>query len=65
QEPTVPPPLLNSPNTVLAPHIGSATDETRFAMAELAVNAVLQVLQGGLPANLVNPQIFESAVNKL
>lgn len=65
QEPTVPPPLLNSPNTVLAPHIGSATDETRFAMAELAVNAVLQVLQGGLPANLVNPQIFESTVNKL
>ena len=65
QEPTVPPQLINAPNTVLAPHIGSATDETRFAMAELAVNAVLQVLQGQLPANLVNPQIFESTVNKL
>lgn len=65
QEPTVPPQLVKAPNTVLAPHIGSATDETRLAMAELAVSAVLQVLQGQLPANLVNPQIFESTVNKL
>jgi glyoxylate reductase len=34
---------------VLAPHLGSATRETRTAMAQLAVDNVLAVL-GGQPA---------------
>jgi glyoxylate reductase len=34
---------------VLAPHLGSATRETRTAMADLAVSNVLAVLDGRPP----------------
>jgi glyoxylate reductase len=34
---------------LLVPHLGSATRETRTAMAELAVRNVLSVLDGGAP----------------
>jgi glyoxylate reductase len=45
-EPAVLPALLDQENVVLAPHIGSATRETRTAMAELAVKNVVEVLAG-------------------
>jgi glyoxylate reductase len=45
-EPLVHPELLTLENVVLAPHLGSATTETRTAMAELAVRNVLAVLSG-------------------
>lgn len=45
-EPAVHPALLEAENVLLAPHIGSATRETRTAMAELAVRNVLAVLRG-------------------
>jgi glyoxylate reductase len=48
-EPRVHPGLLNLDNVVLAPHLGSATTETRTAMASLAVDNVLAVLQGREP----------------
>jgi glyoxylate reductase len=38
--------LLEMENIVVAPHLGSATRETRTAMADLAVGNVLAVLQG-------------------
>ena len=38
--------LLELENVVLAPHLGSATRETRTAMADLAVRNVLAVLDG-------------------
>jgi len=44
KEPAVHPALLSFDNVVLAPHIGSATRETRTAMAELAVRNVVDVL---------------------
>jgi lactate dehydrogenase-like 2-hydroxyacid dehydrogenase len=37
-EPNVPPALLNAPNTVLLPHVGSASIHTRRAMADLCVD---------------------------
>ena len=46
KEPIVHPGLLTLENVVLAPHLGSATRETRTAMAELAVGNVLAVLDG-------------------
>ena len=46
REPAVHPALLELENVVLAPHLGSATRETRTAMAELAVRNVLAVLHG-------------------
>ena len=45
-EPAVHPGLVAFDNVVLAPHLASATCETRTAMAELAVRNVVAVLQG-------------------
>ena len=45
-EPAVHPGLLDLDNVVLLPHLGSATVETRDAMAELAARNVLAVLAG-------------------
>jgi glyoxylate reductase len=49
REPDVHPDLLTLENVVLAPHLGSATTETRTAMADLAVRNVVAVLGGGDP----------------
>ena len=46
REPAVHPSLLGHENVILAPHLGSATRETRTAMASLAVENVLAVLDG-------------------
>jgi glyoxylate reductase len=48
-EPEVHPALLDLDNVVLVPHLGSATEETRTAMAELAAANVLAVLRGDEP----------------
>jgi glyoxylate reductase len=48
-EPRVHPGLLPLDNVVLVPHLGSATRETRTAMASLAVRNVLAVLNGEPP----------------
>jgi glyoxylate reductase len=53
QEPTIHPALLSAPRTVLLPHIGSASTETRTRMARLACEGVCEVLAGREPANLV------------
>ena len=57
-EPHVHPELLSLPNVVLAPHVGSATAQTRLAMAMLAVENLLAGLEGRRPPNLVNPEIY-------
>jgi lactate dehydrogenase-like 2-hydroxyacid dehydrogenase len=46
REPNVHPDLLGLDNVVLTPHIGSATSDTRRAMAELAAKNVVAVLAG-------------------
>ncbi|MGY3173706.1 phosphogluconate 2-dehydrogenase [Pseudomonas sp. TE12234] len=48
-------PLLQLDNVVATPHMGSATHETREAMARCAVDNLLAALAGQRPANLVNP----------
>jgi len=48
-EPSVHPKLLKFENVVLSPHIGTATSETRTAMAELAARNVVAVLNGQPP----------------
>jgi glyoxylate reductase len=53
REPAIHPRLLAAPNTVLLPHIGSASHATRTRMARLACDAVVAVLAGDRPANLV------------
>jgi glyoxylate reductase len=49
EEPTVYPDLLALENVVLVPHLGSATTETRTAMADLAAQNVVAVLSGRPP----------------
>jgi len=39
-------PIHSQPNVVLAPHIGSATDEAREAMAELSAMNIINALKG-------------------
>lgn len=38
--------LLQLPNLLVTPHIGSATNETRLAMADLAVDNAIRALCG-------------------
>jgi glyoxylate reductase len=55
EEPAVHPKLLEAPNAVLLPHIGSASWATRRRMCTLAAENALAVLRGQPPANPVNP----------
>ena len=53
-------PLLSLPNVVVTPHMGSATNETRLAMSELAVDNCVAVLSGQPPKAIVNPEVLEA-----
>ena len=48
-------PLRRHPRVTALPHIGSATHETRHAMAELATSNLLAALRGETPAAVVVP----------
>ena len=52
-EPAVNPGLLELDNAVLIPHLGSATVETRAAMADIAATNTLAILAGAQAPNLV------------
>ena len=52
-EPEIPKGLRLLSNVVLAPHLGSATTETRRSMAHLAIQGVLGLLRGQHPRNEV------------
>lgn len=56
REPEVEPGLLQLDNVVLTPHLGSATVETRTAMAELAARNAISVLRGQGPLTPVTAQ---------
>lgn len=55
-EPKLAPGLAEQDRTVLLPHIGSATIETRTRMAVLAADNLLAGLRGGRPPNCLNCQ---------
>jgi gluconate 2-dehydrogenase len=57
-EPKINPELLTIPNIVITPHIGSASEKTRLAMMNLAIDNLLEGLSGKKPANLLNPEAF-------
>ena len=55
REPEVHADLVGLDNVVLVPHLGSATTETRTAMADLAARNVIEVLSGRPPLTPVAP----------
>jgi glyoxylate reductase len=59
EEPKVHPGLMGLPNVVLAPHIASASSDTRLQMANLAVDNCLAVLEGRTPPTPVNPEALK------
>ncbi len=59
EEPTNPKnPLLKLDNVIVAPHIGSATIETRLAMAMKAATNLTAALKGEQPPDLLNPEVL-------
>ena len=56
REPQIEPALLELQNVVLAPHIASASRETRLKMCMMAAENLAAGLKGEHPPNLVNPE---------
>jgi glyoxylate/hydroxypyruvate/2-ketogluconate reductase len=52
-EPSVNPALLDCPNLLLTPHVGSATPDTRMSMVRMALGNLAAGLQGRTPPNVV------------
>ncbi|MBS7607760.1 MAG: glyoxylate reductase [Candidatus Bathyarchaeia archaeon] len=60
QEPTpMDNPLLKLDNIVVAPHIASASYETRSKMAEMVAENLVAFFEGRQPPNLVNPEVIK------
>ncbi len=60
-EPQVHPDLLTVPNVVLTPHIASATQATRLAMAHLAADNLIGFLCHGKALTPLNPEVLPIA----
>jgi glyoxylate reductase len=53
-------PGLKRPNVVLAPHIASASLETRTKMAVIAAENVVALFTGQRPPNMLNPDVLKA-----
>jgi glyoxylate reductase len=51
--------LVSLPNCVVLPHIGSATVQSRDAMAVMAAKNLIAVLEGREPEAIVNPEVLQ------
>ncbi len=58
-EPNMAEGLAALPNTVLLPHVGSATETTRTNMATLAARNLLAMLRNERPETCLNPEVLE------
>jgi len=58
-EPRVDPGLLRAENAVLAPHIASASVDTRRKMSMMAAENAVAGMEGRRPPNLLNPELWE------
>jgi glyoxylate reductase len=59
-EPNISPDLLTLPNVIMTPHIASATFEARNKMGEQAVGAIIDLLSGTKPQNMVDEKVWET-----
>ena len=62
-EPNVNPALLKLTNVTLAPHIASASIDTRREMSMLAARNAVEALEGRRPPTLLNPQLWDQISN--
>lgn len=53
-------PGLKRPNVVLAPHLASASIETRTKMACMAAQNVSALFKGQRPPNMLNPEVLQT-----
>ena len=53
-------PLLTLENCVIVPHIGSASERTRDAMARLAAENLIAGLKGERLPHCINPEVYEN-----
>lgn len=60
-EPRPHPALLEMPNVVVTPHVGSGVTQTRARMAEIAASNIMAILDGAVPPNCWNPEIYQLA----
>lgn len=60
-EPAFDPAFLTLSNVVLTPHIGSASEPTRRAMANCAADNLIAALSGETPPNIVNPGVLRKS----
>ena len=59
-EPNIDPELIGMENVILTPHIASATWEAREKMGAQAVGAILDILAGKKPENIVDENVWEN-----
>ena len=62
-EPKIPPALLRCPRTVLLPHLGSATIESRTAMGMRAVDNLDAFFEGRRPPDVVGAVSSDPAIS--
>ena len=53
-------PLLEAPNLLVLPHLGSGTHATRERMADMAVDNLLAALAGERMTHCANPEVYAS-----
>lgn len=58
-EPKVHPGLLKLENVALAPHIASASVDTRIKMSMMAAENAVAAIEGRRPPNLLNPELWD------
>jgi glyoxylate reductase len=58
-EPKVSPELMQMPNVVLTPHLGSAVLELREGMANVVVDNAIALIEGRKPVSCFNPQVLK------
>ncbi|MFO7951428.1 MAG: D-glycerate dehydrogenase [Bacillota bacterium] len=60
-EPTMAPGLADLDNVTILPHLGSATDKARSAMAAIAAQSVADIFTGKMPEHILNPEVFKES----
>jgi len=53
--------LRSTPHLLLSPHQGSSSHETGERVSDTAAKAIVDLMQGRQPENVLNPEVFKTA----